>query len=88
MELIAALGPLFGVSVVGNIFLYSQLRAARQSAKDDAKAFAEELEKARKAPAPTLTAEQLLHQMTANGAAILRVECLNPNDLFLRSPRG
>ncbi|MES3012639.1 MAG: hypothetical protein V4750_02780 [Pseudomonadota bacterium] len=34
----------------------------------------------------TLTAEALLHDLT-EGSALVRVERINPNDVFLRSPR-
>ena len=40
-----------------------------------------------KAPQPTLTAEQLLHDLLAGGQAILRVEVIDPTNLLLRSPR-
>lgn len=92
MELMA-LALLLGVSVVGNAFLFRELQSARRHyqaaervSEAAAKAHAAELEKARKAPAPTLTAEALLHDLTAGGA-VVRIERLNPADLFLRSPR-
>ena len=87
MELIAALALLLGVSVLGNVGLYFQWKHVRACLKASTATFAAELEKARKAPAPTLSAEELLHQMTTQGSAIVRIECLNPADLFLRSPR-
>lgn len=34
-----------------------------------------------------ITAEELLHDFTRRGQAILRVEVLNPSDLMLRSPK-
>lgn len=42
----------------------------------------------RRSPAPTLDAQDLLHDLTARGAAILKVEVINPANLMLRSPRG
>lgn len=65
-----------GLSVGANAFLAYLLVKARQS-----------LAGARKAPQPTLTAEALLHDLTAAGVSVIRVERLNPADLFLRSPR-
>ena len=45
-----------------------------------------ELEAAKKKPAPTVTAEEILHDLTA-GASLIRVERINPENVFLRSPR-
>ncbi len=36
---------------------------------------------------PDLTAQDLLHDLTRRGAAILKVEVLDPANLLLRSPR-
>ena len=46
------------------------------------------LRKSRKKPVEklTVTAEALLHDLTS-GSAVVRIERLNPADLFLRSPR-
>ncbi len=38
-------------------------------------------------PKPTLTAEQLLHDLTTSGQAVIRVEVIDAKNLFLRSPR-
>ena len=35
-----------------------------------------------------LTAQDLLHDLTRRGAAILKVEVIDPANLMLRSPRG
>ena len=40
-----------------------------------------------KPPQPTLTAEELLHDLLGRGQAILRVEVIDPTNLILRSPR-
>lgn len=45
-----------------------------------------ELEAAKKAPTPTISAEELLHDLT-RGSAIIRVERISPADVMLRSPR-
>ena len=42
----------------------------------------------KKKPRPDTTAADLLHDLTRNGHAILRVEVIDPANLFLRSPRG
>lgn len=34
-----------------------------------------------------ITAEEILHDLTA-GISLIRVERVNPGDVFLRSPRG
>lgn len=46
-----------------------------------------QLEAAKKAPALTVDAEKLLHDLT-RGPAIIRVEVIDPKNLFLRSPNG
>lgn len=46
-----------------------------------------ELEAAQKAPALTLEAESLLHDLT-RGPAIVRIEVIDPKHLLLRSPRA
>lgn len=38
-------------------------------------------------PKPDITAQDLLHDLTTRGAAILRVEVMDPSQLLLRSPR-
>ncbi len=47
----------------------------------------EDAEKAKKEPALTLGAEQLLHDLT-RGPAVVRVEVIDVKNLLLRSPRG
>lgn len=90
MELMAAALAAFCVSLIGNAVLtVICLRAARRHKAELLRVEADhkaELERAKKAPAPTVSAEQILHDLTAGGA-IVRVERLNPADLFLRSPR-
>jgi hypothetical protein len=87
MELIAALALLLGFSVLGNAALYLQMRRFRDQNAGALSTlheeYAKELEKAKKAPAPTLTAEELIHDLTA-GSAVVRIERLNAADLFLR----
>jgi hypothetical protein len=85
MEFISVLGGLLAVSLCANIALVLGFRRERATLKAT---FALELEKARKAPAPTFAAEDLLNQLTRQGQAVVRIECLNPSDLFLRSPRS
>lgn len=50
------------------------------------------LARALKKPPPKetfdVTAQDLLHDLTRRGAAILRVEVIDPTHLMLRSPRG
>lgn len=46
------------------------------------------IKEARKRPAPTLTAEELLHDLTRRGYAVLKVEVIDADNLFLRSPRA
>lgn len=71
MDLIAAaLAGLFVVSLSGNVVLSVLLRKSRKKPVEQL----------------TVTAEQLLHDLTA-GAALIRVERVNPADVFLRSPR-
>jgi hypothetical protein len=38
-------------------------------------------------PQLSLSAEDLLHDLTRSGGAVLRVEVINPANLMLRSPR-
>lgn len=40
-----------------------------------------------KPPQLTLSAEDLLHDLTTRGVAVLRVEVIDPTNLLLRSPR-
>lgn len=42
----------------------------------------------KKKPVPTTSAEDLLHDLTRRGFAVLRVEVVDPDNLFLRSPRA
>ncbi len=51
------------------------------------KRFAAQLEAQKKRPAPTLSAEEILHDLTATGRTMLRIERINEADVFLRSPR-
>lgn len=70
MELILPLMALLAISAGANVWLALLLRRKAKAPK----------------PQPTLTAEQLLHDLTA-GQAIVRVEVVDPTNLFLRSPR-
>ncbi len=45
------------------------------------------LKRSGRKPKPTLTAEQLLHDLTHRGAAMVRLEVIDPTHLFLRSPK-
>jgi hypothetical protein len=45
------------------------------------------LKHSKKQPAPTLDAQTLLHDLM-QGGAVLRITVLNPEGLFLRSPKG
>lgn len=74
MELIA-LASLLGLSLAANLGLVLHVRSLKTN-----------LQRTRKAPAPTLEAEQLLHDLT-RGGSVVRVIPLNPEELFLRSPR-
>jgi hypothetical protein len=94
MELIAAFGVALALSLAGNglalvwiVVLRRELRAAAAILESERLATAKALAEAKKAPAPTLEAQQLLHDLTAGGA-IVRLECLNPADLLLRSPKS
>lgn len=40
------------------------------------------------APAPTQTAEDLLHDLTHRGQALIRIEVIDPKNLLLRRPRS
>ena len=42
----------------------------------------------KKKPRPDTTAADLLHDLTRQGQAVIRVEVIDPANLFLRSPRG
>ncbi len=46
----------------------------------------EALSTAKKSSAPTTDARQLLHDLT-RGEAIVRITPINPEDIFIRSPR-
>lgn len=71
MEIIAAaLAALLVLSLAGNVGLAILLRKSRKKPVETR----------------TITAEALLHDLTA-GAALVRVERINPSDIFLRSPR-
>ncbi len=39
-------------------------------------------------PVPDITAQELLHDLTRQGSAVLRIQVLNTADILLRSPRG
>jgi uncharacterized membrane protein len=45
------------------------------------------LRRSKKKPKPTLTAEDLLHDLTSRGRAILKVDVIDPANLLLRSPK-
>lgn len=49
-----------------------------------------DLRKAKKAPVPretrTITAEEILHDLTG-GVALIKIERIDPSDVFLQSPR-
>lgn len=45
------------------------------------------LQRARKDPAPSVSAQAILHDLTAEGRVLLRVERMAPEDIFIRSPR-
>ena len=46
------------------------------------------LRQAKKKPAPTYDAQDLLHDLTQRGQAVLRVQVIDAANLMLRSPRG
>jgi hypothetical protein len=43
--------------------------------------------KAKKTPKPSYTAEMLMHDLT-RGQAVIRIERVAPEDIFLRSPKS
>ena len=45
------------------------------------------LKRSKKQPAPTLDAQALMHDLMSGGA-VLKITVLNPEGLFLRSPKG
>lgn len=42
----------------------------------------------RKKPRPDLTAQELLHDLTRRGHAVLQVQVIDPEQIFLRRPQG
>jgi hypothetical protein len=73
MELIPViLAVILAISLLFSAYLYALLRRSRR----------------KPGPVPTLEAEQLLHDLTANGQAVLRVTVIDPRNLLLRRPRG
>lgn len=46
------------------------------------------LERAKKSPAPTLDARQILHDLTVEGKTVLKIERLDTDGLFQMSPRN
>ncbi len=86
MELPAALGLVAVAMFVVALLLYRELQRTRGLLEAAGRVHEAAMEKARKAPAPSLTAEALIHDLTS-GAALVRIERLNPADVFLRSPR-
>ncbi len=51
------------------------------------KKFQSQVDAAKKRPAPTLTAEELIHDLT-RGPAVVRIERIDSTELFMRSPRA
>lgn len=45
------------------------------------------LRNAKKRPKPTLAAEDLLHDLTAHGHAVIKVNVIDPANILLRSPK-
>ena len=89
MELIAAvLGLSLVVSLAFNVAAYVLAAKARKAFRVTVAGLEQKLAQAEKAPTRqlTVTAEELLHDLTA-GAAVVRIERVNPADLWLRSPR-
>ena len=41
----------------------------------------------KKPPALSIDAQQLLHDLTRNGAAVVKIEVVDPSGIMLRSPR-
>jgi hypothetical protein len=52
----------------------------------DQKTLRQELAAAKKRP-PNETAEELLHELTGNGAALIKITVVPSENVFLRSPR-
>lgn len=46
-----------------------------------------QLRQVKKKPRPTTGAEDLLHDLTRRGSAVIRVEVIDPANIFLRSPK-
>lgn len=45
------------------------------------------IEELKKAPAKTIEAQQILHDLTRQGVSIIKIIPLSPDDLFWRSPK-
>lgn len=103
LELLAGLGSvlifsfLFAWNIMlsgRNRLLMQELRYANDLAEAQKEAclqaeaeFQKALEAAKKRPAPTIEAQQILHDMTAHGNAVVRIVPMNPADLFWRAPQ-
>jgi hypothetical protein len=82
MELIA-LAALLGLALLGNFALLVLLRRAKKTAQ---KALDEALEAARKKRPLSVEAGELLQDLVSQGA-VLRIERIDPEHLFMLRPR-
>lgn len=87
MELMTVLPAILVLSIGFNVFQgYACAVLKRHKLQ-----LREDLESAKKAPpaAPKLdvSAQDLIHDMTRRGHAIVRIEILDPSSILLRSPR-
>jgi len=76
MEFMTTLWPFFallGISIAANCVL-ATLLTLRRSQKSD--------------PKLTLDAQDLLHDLTTKGKAVVKVEVIDVSNFYLRSPRG
>lgn len=73
MELIpTVLSVILAISILLDLYLYRLLRRARRSPP----------------PKMTLEAEDLAHDLTTRGFAVVKMTVIDPTNLLLRRPRG
>lgn len=77
---------LFAFSVVAHSFTIHRYLRLKEQAAQMVRLY-EETQAKIKEPKLDITAQDLLHDLTRRGGAVLKVEVIDPTNLLLRSPR-
>ena len=83
-----AISVLSALSLSLSVALFLTARYYKTKLEHDRSFLLEQIRVAEKKPAPTLEAETLLHDLTRQGSAVVRLEVVDARNLMLRSPRS